>query len=108
MRPPVRPHASPDLLERTDEKVASVVAGRAGRYLPRLTEGTREAHVVRRLVGLPEATPAALRPDSEAISSSARSVNTPSRKRAASRAPRLPRAPGGRPGGQGHVGCRYP
>ncbi|GED90217.1 hypothetical protein [Streptomyces sp. 6-11-2] len=38
-----------------------MVAGRAERYLPARTEATREAHVVRRPVGLPEATPAALR-----------------------------------------------
>ncbi|MFE7232254.1 protoporphyrinogen/coproporphyrinogen oxidase [Streptomyces sp. NPDC001231] len=55
------PYASPDLLERPDEEVVSVVAGRAERYLPGLTEATREAHVVRWPVGLPEATPAALR-----------------------------------------------
>ncbi|MFD4971741.1 hypothetical protein [Streptomyces sp. NPDC058424] len=55
------PYASPDLLERPDDEVVSVVAGRAERYLPGLAEATREARVVRRPVGLPEATPAALR-----------------------------------------------
>ncbi|MGW4824236.1 hypothetical protein ACWEP4_36205 [Streptomyces sp. NPDC004227] len=53
--------ASPDLLERPDDEVVSVAAGRAERYLPGLAEATREARVVRRPVGLPEATPAALR-----------------------------------------------
>ncbi|MEU3349035.1 NAD(P)/FAD-dependent oxidoreductase [Streptomyces sp. NPDC006700] len=55
------PYASPDLLERTDEEIVSAVAGRAERYLPGLAGATRETHVVRWPVGLPEATPAALR-----------------------------------------------
>ncbi|MFF9127665.1 protoporphyrinogen/coproporphyrinogen oxidase [Streptomyces sp. NPDC014889] len=55
------PYASPGLLERPDDEIVSAVAGRAERYLPGLAGATREARVVRWPVGLPEATPAALR-----------------------------------------------
>jgi len=55
------PYASADLLERSDDEIASMVRARAERYLPGLAEATRTVFVVRWPNGLPEATPAALR-----------------------------------------------
>ncbi len=55
------PYASSDLLERPDDDVASTVCEHAERYLPGLMGATRTAFVVRWPLGLPEATPAALR-----------------------------------------------
>jgi oxygen-dependent protoporphyrinogen oxidase len=55
------PYAAPDLLERPDDEVVSAVRTNAERYLPGLTGATRTAFVVRWPLGLPEATPDALR-----------------------------------------------
>ncbi|MCN9240434.1 FAD-dependent oxidoreductase [Streptomyces sp. RY43-2] len=61
----VSPYASPDLMARSDDEIASVLRARAERYLPGLTGATRTEFVVRWPNGLPEATPAALRLRSE-------------------------------------------